>query len=425
MHQFDSDHYLNTPEALLTQSRRRSRRRIRFSIDDVEPRAKHSMSESDKDEVQRQLLDRLVGLHRRAFRGPLALRLRLCTTDKAPTQSHNVAKNLLDLFGRARPNLATKRRSLLYADDHQVHALAVTCRHGEAAPLISAVASPLGSLLVDLDLGMRSRRERDNDRPRWEYSGDLGEAVDEVKAVLRDEAEYRRGLGDQAFESLLRYVRQRAQECLLVGSVLRPSDLAMMYNVAGYDIDLANWWEQTFASSPFRIRLTELPEVKGASALWKHEIDEKLRAFQAQFGWLIDPLLVPVALEVVIKPPPTSRQNGLHDLDNVLRTYLIPRVVDILKPVSHYSFTLDNEAIRRDAPESLTRGSGRPSRRKPPASTKSGVTRYEAWRLPPAREGSDGFVSVAIVTDMMGNGDVLGQIDEEIEEWRKLLEDSL
>jgi hypothetical protein len=46
---------------------------------------------------------------------------------------------------------------------------------------------------------------------------------------------------------------------------------------------------------------------------------------------------VPVALEAMIKPPP-SRQNGLHDLDNVLRTYLIPRVVDILKPVSHYAY---------------------------------------------------------------------------------------
>jgi hypothetical protein len=60
--------------------------------------------------------------------------------------------------------------------------------------------------------------------------------------------------------------------------------------------------------------------------------ETKLRAFQARFGWLVDPLLIPVALEVVIKPPPASRQNGLHDLDNVLRNYLIPRVVDILRP---------------------------------------------------------------------------------------------
>jgi hypothetical protein len=248
-------------------------------------------------------------------------------------------------------------------------------------------------------------------------------AILEVIAVLRNEAEYRRNVSYQAFESLLLSTRQRAQECMLGGSVLRPSDLAAMYNITGRNIDLVEWREETFASAPFRIRLTDLPQVKGASALWKEEIDERLRAFQAQFGWLIDPLLVPVALEVVIKPPPTSRQRGLHDLDNVLRTYLIPRVVDVLRPLSHYSFTRDIETIRRVAPESVKHFADSYARSsKPPASTKYGVTRYEAWRLPPAREGSEGFVSVAIVADTFGNGDLLGQIDDEIEEWREWLE---
>jgi hypothetical protein len=94
--------------------------------------------------------------------------------------------------------------------------------------------------------------------------------------------------------------------------------------------------------------------------------------FQAHLGWLINPLLVPVALEVVIKPPPPTRQNGLHDLDNVLRTYLIPRVIEVLKPVSDYAFTIDEEAMKRDAPDmncSQTRASARvcPGRRHRPS----------------------------------------------------------
>jgi hypothetical protein len=52
------------------------------------------------------------------------------------------------------------------------------------------------------------------------------------------------------------------------------------------------------------------------------------------------------------------------------------------------------------------------------------VTRYEAWRLPPAKEGSQGFVSVAIVTDMSGHGDIFRQIDDEIEEWRRSVDGS-
>lgn len=186
---------------------------------------------------------------------------------------------------------------------------------------------------------------------------------------------------------------------------------------------MAGMWEQTFASTPLRILLSELPQVDGASTLWKQEIDAKLRAFQARLGWLIDPLLVPVALEVVIKPPPPSRQNGLHDLDNVLRSYLILRVVDILKPVSHFAFTLHEEATRQ-SPDEL-RIAGRSFRLPaPPVSTKSGVTRYEAWRLPPAKEGSQGFVSVAIVTDTSGHGDILRQIDDDLEEWREALDRS-
>jgi hypothetical protein len=290
--------------------------------------------------------------------------------------------------------------------------------------MISAVASPLGSLLADLDLAVNSDQHRDDDR--WERSVSLDRAIDEVRDMLRDEAEFRRSLGNRAFETMLRFVRQQAQEQMLGRAAVTPLDLAKMYNVSGraLGIDFAEIWEQTFASTPLRILLSELPQVKGASTLWREEIDAKLRDFQSRLGWLIDPLLVPVALEAVIKPPPPSRQNNLHDLDNVLRTYLIPRVTDILKPASDYAFTLDEEALRRDAPYLF---SNPPSGwhngiSKPPASTKIGVTRYEAWRLPPANEGSQGFVSVAIVADMTGHGDTVRQIDDAIEDWRESLD---
>lgn len=150
MYRFDPEHYLNSPDGLLAQHRRRALRRVHFSIDGVEPRAKHSMPDGDKDEVQKQLLKQLVDLRRNAFQGPLALRLRLATTEKVPTHSHHIAKNLLDLFGTPRTSLATRRRSLLYADDNQVHALVVTCRHGQSAPMISVVANRWAACLPTL-----------------------------------------------------------------------------------------------------------------------------------------------------------------------------------------------------------------------------------------------------------------------------------
>ena len=421
-YRFDRDRYLNTPQGLLALHRCRSRRRLHFSIDGVQPRSKDSMRDGDKDEVQRQFLKRLADMRRRAFRGPLALQLTLGTTGRNPTHSHNIAKNLLDLFREPRPGLGTRRRRLLYADDSQVHALTLACHHGQDAPEIFAVATPLGGLLTDLDLATQFIEEHHADREEAR-SYELDMAIDQVRDLQRNEAGYRHHLGDRGFEAMLRFSRKSAQEHLLGRAALTPFDLARLYNVSGraFGIDLAAMWENIFASSPLRIHLSELPQVTGASAQWEREIDSKLRVFQTHFGWLVDPLLVPVALEVVIKPPPPSRQNGLHDLDNVLRRYLIPRVVGILKPVSHYAFTLDATAAK-ESPKELKIGGKTIHLPTPPASTKSGVTRYEAWRLPPAAEGEQGFVSVAIVADLIGDDDTLCEVDDAIGHWRESLD---
>lgn len=98
--------------------------------------------------------------------------------------------------------------------------------------------------------------------------------------------------------------------------------------------------------------------------------------------------------------------------------YVIPRFIDVLKPVSHHAFTRDERA-----PCEPLRIGGKIIRvPTPPASTKFGVTRYEAWRLPPAEEGSRGFVSVAIVADISGHDDTLRRIDDEVERRLRALE---
>jgi hypothetical protein len=423
MYRFDREHYLNSPKLLLAQHRRRARRRLHFTIDDIEPRAKHSMPDPDKDEVQGQLLKHLVDRRRRAFQGPLALRVRLATTERSPTHSQNIAKNLLDLFGMPRQSLATRRTSLLYADDNQVHALVITCDHGRTVPMISVSANPLATLLADLDLAVQ--HDPDYGDAECEQSYELDDQMHHVGTLLHDEAAFRSRLGDRAFDTWLRFSRQRAQERLLGRAGITPIYLANMYNLPGRHLgfNFSTMWEQMFASSPLRIQLSELPQITGASLRWRQEIETKLRDFQARFGWLVDPLLIPVALEVIIKPPPVTRQNGLHDLDNVLRKHLIPRVVDVLRPISHYAFTTDDETIRQ-LPKDLCIA-GRTIRRPtpPPASTKSGISRYEVWRLPPADEGDQGFVSVAVIADRPGHRDAFAQIESQIEQWRKSLED--
>lgn len=385
------DGYLASPEGQLTLQRQREARRIYFSIKGVEPRAKHSMPAADKDRVQAQLLGQLVKFRRAAFRGPVALLLTLATTDKTPTQSHNIAKNLLDLFGSPRSTLATKRRGLLYADDRQVQALSVTCQHDQAEPTIMGVARPLGVLLEELEVVRDCPDDDDDDLASF---ANFGRTLDDLRDLRREKA-LRARLGEAFAETLDLIYRQELQRDLLGRSRLEPKALGYLFGAAReYGFEFEEIWKE----SPLRILLSELPQSTDASKRWKQEIEEKLGEFQQRYGALLNPLVVPVALEVVIKPPPPSRQNGEHDLDNILRRYLIPRVVDILKPPSALPVGVDQ------TPQQLL-----------------GVTRYQALRFPPACEGSSGFVCLALVCDLNGSGDVFCRLDRGIDRW----EDSL
>src|SRR6266508_1089136 len=212
MYRFDREHYLNSPKLLLAQHRRRSRRRLHFTSDDIEPLSKHSMPDPDKDEVQGHLLKHLVDRRRRTFKGQLALRIRLATRERSPTHSQNIAKNLLDLFGMPRQSLATRRTSLLYADDNQVHALAVTCDHGRTGPMISVSANPLATLLADLDLAVQ--HDPDHGDAECERSYELDDQMDHVGTLLHERAAFRRRLGERALQTQLALPPPRPSECV-------------------------------------------------------------------------------------------------------------------------------------------------------------------------------------------------------------------
>jgi hypothetical protein len=89
-----------------------------------------------KAEFQRQVAETLSDFDRSAFRGDIALQLRLETTYKTPPQAHSIAKNLLDLLGRQGPTDKNWQKTRLYKDDSQIHALSVACAYGQTHPSI-------------------------------------------------------------------------------------------------------------------------------------------------------------------------------------------------------------------------------------------------------------------------------------------------
>jgi hypothetical protein len=145
----------------------------------------------------------------------------------------------------------------------------------------------------------------------------------------------------------------------------------------------------------------------------------EIAAFKKRWDWAIDPLVVAVALEVVVRPNPNTPVAVLHDLDNIVRDYLIPGIVPAFGTVSDHRWTINFEELRASNPSLADSWGPDPT---PPRSTREGVTRYEVWRLPPV-DGQPGFVSAALVADMDAKGDLMDQADEHIRDWRKELAD--
>lgn len=430
---FGRRHFFDSPAGKLLQRQKRKRTGLPFWLSGIEPRQKDSMPEADKLEIQRQLSEMMASAGRRPFRGAVAMRLNIHTTARNPTHSHHIAKNLLDLFGKT---MVGRPRGILYHDDKQIHALSVVCTHGgEAAAdkkaaekyaVIRGDIRPLRHLLEDLTIGMEVEEARE-ESDAMSYEMDFEHAVEHYIGVRKDKLFYASLMDDASYAHYLRSAQQRAQELYLSRHRLAARDLHHLFlqrESEPESIDIADMWEKVFAMSPLRIKLSELPHEKDSSRIWKAEIEQKLKEFQAKHDWLFNPMLTPVALEVVIRPPAPSRIKALHDLDNVLRTYLMPKVLKILQPISDHAFSVDFDALARrlDTPE-VPAGFAAwvRARKTPPASTRIGVTRYDAWRLPPAADGEKGFVSVALVSDMTGTNGVTQRLDRDLEDWEEIV----
>jgi hypothetical protein len=135
----------------------------------------------------------------------------------------------------------------------------------------------------DLDLAMKgARQERDNNHEQ-EDEACFDMALDDVKDVLRKEADYRQRLGDCGFESMLRFSRRRAQEYLLGRAAITSVDLASMYDASGRDRSGGNVGADRCCDC-----VEDSPE-RASPGRWRlgtvaQEIDDKLCAFQARFG---------------------------------------------------------------------------------------------------------------------------------------------
>lgn len=303
-------------------------------------------------------------------------------------------KNLLDLLGQRRPGVDWPRRHLLYKDDRQIHALSVSCRHGEDRPSILVEARPFAAMLDDLELAAEAVRSAEMNLDTYYHEERETEWIDTFRNLVRNEESERRSLGDSLYEAYLKMVRWSAQRALLGRSGVDIPMLSWMYGLpkrlpTGFGKDM---WAQLVGESKLRLQVGELPIATGGSDLFKRTVVAEIAAFKQRWDWIISPLLVAVALEVVVRPNSKTPAAVLHDLDNIVRDYLLPGIVPSFGTVSDHRWTIDFDDLRQRDPKLASSWGPHPT---PPTGTKWGVTRYEAWRLP-AVAGEPGFGSFCI-----------------------------
>lgn len=397
----------------------RRKRRVRISIDDIEPQSK-KMSVADRTAFQAAIAEQLTSAKRSTFRGDVALKLDLATASKSPAHAHTIAKNLLDLLGDRMIDVDWPKKSLLYADDSQIQALSVMCRHGEDQPNIRIEARPFSAMLDDLELATKALQASETMQSHYEREYE-DEWIGTYRELVRDEKLQRQALGDKMYEAYCGMVRWSAQRALLGRSGVDISVLSWMYGLprgipTGFDKSM---WAGLVGDSKLRLQVGELPIATGGSSAFKQKVADEIAAFKQRWDWVISPLVVAVALEVVVRPNPKTPPAVLHDLDNIVRDYLIPGIVPAFGTVSDQRWTIDFAELRARDPKFAAAWGPNPT---PPAGTRNGVTRYEVWRLP-AVEDEPGFVSVALVADIDAKGDLMDQMDEHISEWRDNLAD--
>jgi hypothetical protein len=217
----------------------------------------------------------------------------------------------------------------------------VSCRHGEDHPGISVEARPFAAMLDDLELAAEVARSAEMNLDTYYHEERETEWIDTFRNLVRNEESERRSLGDSLYEAYLKLVRWSAQRALLGRSGVNIPVLSWMYGLpkglpTGFGKDM---WVQLVGESKLRLQVGELPIATGGSDLFRRTVAAEIAAFKQRWEWIISPLVVAVALEVVVRPNPKTPAAVLHDLDNIVRDYLLPGIVPSFGTVSDHRWT--------------------------------------------------------------------------------------
>jgi hypothetical protein len=421
------ENYWTTPKSEYLRYESRKRRRVRLLLSDM-PAVSKKQSRREVPEAFRSAIgNELAILGRRSFKSAIFLSLELETSGGQPASIQTLAKNYLDLLGRA-THFTDKSNAdrLLYGDDSQVHILSVSCRHGVENPMFSLEAGRLSDFIADLKYIEKLETEHpelDERDMAAEYHYD--DALQHLRDAEKMSSEVLATSYGRATKILAEtHSRRIVQEYLLNAGQLRLRELAQLYapdadNPNPHPLlgELRQRRESWITQSPFRISLPALPSV-GESKEFRKAVRDQMKSFRDMLAHLMQPLMMQVGLQVIVRPRHGANKGELFDLDNLVRTYLIPQLLDQFSPPSDFLHTVD---LNNEAGDLPYLADMRQRRDALPKGVRIGVVRYEVFRLPPATAKSpDGYVAANLVDCTYGGQSIFGKIDNMVKKAKGL-----
>lgn len=431
--------YIDTRQGQRTQLRDRSANIIYINVEQ-EPKSKKSISLEEKISFQRKVNQDMGS--KRAFQGEIALQIDFISTQDNPPAIQTLAKNYLDLLASPLPELCLRRKSLLYKDDRQIKFLTVNYHIDREArrvnltpkPSIQITARPMRNILADLKLAHRiMNNDFINDNTcRWrdpppyekkfpEDDDDLDirlvESVNLLREFQEDRNFFEEHYGALAYKNMKLAYSMRAQELHLERNEITVTRLLSTLelikrkmNLKGILGDYIRAAKQDnrdwLLSSLFSLDLTQLPVQKEETETFKKAIRNAISTHSKEKDYLF-PLVTPLAITIFLVP---SSHQGI-DLDNLVRSYVVPAVDEILRPPSIAFHGAPNNF-------SIPGSDDRDETRRIYARTpKHGITRYQVFELPRLEKDPRGGYVRLFFGNGLNSADFIQRLDAYLSDW--------
>lgn len=415
--------WLNSPQGQYSRYKWRKGHGYSHYSFNFEPKI---MKSKEKALLQNDILNQMKKMGRYAFRGDIAVEISIYPTSKTPPHIHTISKRLIDIFWRPVLESSIKRKGLIFADDKQIAYLSIKYNLGTSIDHKGFTASitPFGNFLQDITLAEDILR------------GNYGEPPDSINEdvqddninndyydILENKDKYIRNLGQKTYDSMLLMAKHFSQKQFLENCKLRIMDIYLLYASVGRikhygnsaDVkelfrkmseSLAHW----IPNIPIRMKLPRIPINNHETKEYRKLIYEAFVAYKQKFK-LLDPLYIPVALEVIYKPPLKSI-NFIKDLDNIMRDFIIPIFHDIYKPPPTFMHAIDLTKIHNND----LKGKYALFLKDFPKSVPYSVSRYEIFKIDRhENDEDDGFLCIGITH---GSYSLWNRVDKAINEWQ-------